>query len=276
MINIGQFNKLKVINTVAYGLYLDGGEYGEILLPNKLVPTGVKIGDVLDVFVYFDSEDNIIATTLQPYATVGSYAYLKVIDVNRVGAFLNWGLDKDLLVPISEQLRTMQQNKSYIVFIKQDDEQRIFASSKIDRYLDKLPTNYSQGEEVSVLIAEKTELGNKVIINNKHWGLIHTADIFQTLRYGSNMTAYIKCVRDDGKLDVVLRKLGQDKIIDLATNILKELHAKGGFLPLHDKSSVEDINLVFKDSKKSFKSAIGYLLKRGKIIIGSDGLHLVE
>lgn len=274
MIRVGQFNNLRVIKEVPFGIYLDGEDWGDILLPNKVVPKGTKVNDRLEVFIYFDSEDKIIATTQRPRAKLGSCAFLKVIDVNRVGAFLDWGLDKDLLVPKPEQHRLMERDKSYIVYLKQDDKGRIVASSKLDHFLDKSPAHFKQGDEVNLLIAATTDLGTKVIINDSHWGLIHSGDIFQTLTYGKRMQGYIKTVREDGKIDVVLRKMGQDSILDLAKRILTELHKEGGFLPLHDKSSSLDIQRAFSESKKSFKSAIGHLYKGGDIKIESDGIRL--
>lgn len=274
MIKIGQLNRLKVIKEVAFGIYLDGAEWGDILLPKKVVPHGTKINDILEVFIYFDSEDKVIATTLRPRACLGSCAFLKVIDVNPVGAFLDWGLDKDLLVPRSEQLRPMEKDKSYIVYLKQDEQGRIVASSKLNYYLHKSPPLFRPGEEVDILIAETTDLGNKVIVSNSHWGLIHSADIFQALRYGKRMKAYIKNVRDDGKIDLVLRKAGQENIHDLAKRILAELKKKEGFLPLHDKSSPLAIQQALGESKKSFKAAIGHLYKKGEITIEADGIRL--
>lgn len=274
MIRVGQFNRLKVIKEVPFGIYLDGDDWGEILLPGKFVPKGTQVNDVIEVFVYFDSEDKIIATTQRPRTRLGNCAFLKVIDVNSVGAFLDWGLDKDLLVPGPEQQRPMEKDKSYIVYVKQDNKGRIIASSKLDHFLDKSPARFKQGEEVSLLIAETTELGNKVIINDRHWGLIHSGDIFQSLSYGKRMPGYIKTIREDGKIDVSLRKMGQDSIHELAERILTELHKNGGFLALHDKSSPVDIQRALGESKKSFKSAIGNLYKRGEISIESNGIRL--
>lgn len=277
MIKIGQFNKLKMIKEVPFGIYLDGGKHwGEVLLPNKCVPKGALVGDILEVFVYFDSEDKIIATTLRPHARLGTCAYLKVIDVNSVGAFLDWGLDKDLLVPKPEQHRPMEKDKSYIVYLKQDNKGRIIASSKIDYFLDKTEPQFKQGDEVNLLIAESTALGKKVIINNSHWGLIHSGDIFQPLIYGKKMKGYIKTIRDDGKIDVVLRKMGRDSIHELAQRILVELDKTGGFLPLHDKSDALEIQRAFGESKKSFKSAIGNLYKQGLIQIEANGIRLMK
>jgi predicted RNA-binding protein (virulence factor B family) len=228
------------------------------------------------VFIYFDSEDMIIATTLRPHAQLNHCSFLKVVDVNRVGAFLDWGLDKDLLVPGPEQHRLMEKDKSYIVYLKQDNKGRIIASSKLDHFLDKLPTTYQRGDEVNLLIAETTELGKKVIINDSHWGLLHSGDIFQALSYGKRVKGYIKTVREDGKIDVVLRKLGHDSSNELGERILSVLSKSGGFLPLHDKSPPEAIQKAFGDSKKSFKSAIGQLYKQGKIRIEENGIHLQD
>lgn len=276
MIQIGQFNQLRVLKEVSFGVYLDGDNWGEILLPNKVVPQGTKVGDLLEVFIYFDSEDKIIATTLRPRAKVGSCAFMKVIDVNRVGAFLDWGLDKDLLVPVPEQQRPMEKDKSYLICVKLDNKGRIIASSKLDHFLDKSPVLFKSGDEVSLLVADRTELGVKVVINDSHWGLIHSGDLFQSLVYGKRIPGFIKTIREDGKIDVVLRQVGQDSIQDLAKRILVALQKNGGFLPLHDKSSAQDIQRAFGESKKSFKSAIGQLYKRREIIIEPDGIRVAK
>lgn len=274
MIRIGRFNHLKVIKEVPFGVYLDADDWDEILLPKKYVPNGTKLNDILDVFVYFDSEDKIIATTLRPHVILGSCAFLKVIDVNSVGAFLDWGLDKDLLVPGPEQHRPMEHDRSYLIYVKQDNKGRLIASSKLDHFLDKSPAKFKSGDEVNLLLAETTALGNKVIINNSHWGLIHFADIFQTLSYGKRMRGYIKAVREDGKIDVVLRKMGQGNITDLAQRLLTQLNQQGGFLPLHDKSTPADIKSALGESKSSFKNAIGQLYKQGLINIEENGIRL--
>jgi uncharacterized protein len=274
MIKVGQLNNLRVIKEVAFGVYLDGGSWGEILLPNKFVPKDTQVNDKVDVFIYFDSEDKIIATTQRPRAQLGGFAYLKVIDVNPVGAFLDWGLDKDLLVPKPEQQRPMEQGKSYIVYLKLDNKGRIIASSKVDYYLDKAPPRFKNGDEVNLLIADATNMGCKVIINDSHWGLIHSAEIFKNVHYGQRMKGFIKNLREDGKIDVVLRKMGQDNIHDLAERIMGELREKNGFLALHDKSSPLEIQKVFGESKSSFKNAIGRLYKAGEITIETDGIRL--
>lgn len=273
---IGQFNDLTVLKEVPFGLYLDGKGWGEILLPNKYVPKGSQPGDKLSVFIYFDSEDKIIATTRRPYAFLESFALLRVIDVNPVGAFLDWGLEKDLLLPGPEQQRPLEKGKSCIVYLKQDNRGRIIASSRLDYYLDKIPPQYKTGEEVNLLVAETSPLGRKVIINDKHWGLVHNADIFQPLHYGKKMTGYIKTLRNDGKIDVVLRKAGQDNIHRLAAQIIERLEKNGGFLALHDKSPPLEIQRLFGESKKNFKSAIGQLYKQKAIIIEAEGIRLAR
>ncbi len=274
MIKVGQVNTLSIIKKVPFGVYLDGEDWGEILLPSKFVPQGTDIHDKLDVFIYFDSEDKIIATTQRPRAYLNTVAYLKVVDVTSFGAFLDWGLDKDLLVPKPEQQRPMEKDKAYLVCVKQDNQGRLIGSAKLDYFLDKSPAHYKQGDEVNLLIAETTALGTKVIIEDKHWGLIHASDIFQTLSYGKKIRGYIKTLRNDGKIDVVLRKMGQGSITDLAKRILSELHKANGFLSLHDKSPPIEIERVLGESKKNFKNAIGHLYKTGEITIESDGIRI--
>lgn len=275
MSQIGQLNRLRIVKEVSFGLYLDGGKLGEILLPNKVVPKTYHIGDEVEVFIYFDSNDKLIATTVRPNVFVGECACLTVVDVNAVGAFLDWGLDKDLLVPKSEQQHRMMKGQSYIVHVKQDNQDRMIGSSKMDSFLDRSPPNYQPAEAVSLLIAEPTLLGHKVIINNRHWGLVYTSDIFTPLVYGKSMQGFIKTVRDDGKIDVVLRKIGQDSIHALMVLILEKLTHAGGFLPLHDKSSALVIKETFNESKNHFKQAIGQLYKRGEILIEDNGIRLI-
>ena len=276
MIQVGKFNKLRVVKEVPFGVYLDGANWGEILLPKKHVPEGTLLNQIIEVFIYFDSEDKIIATTQRPRAVVESFAYLKVIDVNPVGAFLDWGLDKDLLVPKPEQRCPMEKDISYLVYVKLDNQGRLVGSSKIDYYLDKSTPNFKTGDEVSILIAESSPLGRKVIVAGVHWGVIHAADIFQPLSYGKKMRGYIKNVRADGKIDVILRKVGQDSVHELAKLIMAELNKNDGFLPFHDKSDPLDIQHVFKESKKNFKNAIGYLYKKKEINIESSGIRLLK
>ncbi|GAB6043924.1 CvfB family protein [Endothiovibrio diazotrophicus] len=276
MVEVGRFNRLRVVKEVPFGRYLEGEEWGEILLPNRFVPAGTRVGDVVEVFLYFDSEGEIIATTQRPRAKLGEFAYLQVIDRSQAGAFLDWGLDKDLLAPVPEQRRPMEIGKSYIVHVKQDGEGRLVASSKIDRFLDRSPPRLKPMDEVTLLVAERTELGVKVIVDDSHWGLIHNDDLFQEPRYGKRMRGYVKRVRSDGKIDVVLNRRGEERIGDLGSEILARLRKNGGFLALHDKSAPEEIQRVLGVSKKSFKEAIGHLYKQRKIVIEAAGIRLLE
>lgn len=272
---VGQINTLTVVKEVPFGVYLDGGELGEILLPNKVVPTGTEVGFSLDVFIYHDSEDKLIATTKTPLGKVGEFVLLRVIATSRFGAFLNWGLDKDLLVPTPEQRRPMQVDKSYLVYLKLDGVGRVVGSSKIDRFLDKTPSKLKVRDPISMIIAENSPLGTKVIINNCQWGLLHKNDTFKTYHYGQKVQGYVKTMRPDGKVDVIAGKLGQDKIGDLAKVILIKLTQENGFIALHDKSSSEEIKRVFGESKKSYKNAISQLYKNKKILIEDGGIRLV-
>lgn len=276
MAEIGQMNHLVVVKEVPFGVYLDGGEYGEILLPTRYVPKDCKLRDEVDVFLYFDSEDQLIATTQRPRAVLGKFAYLKVKEVSKIGAFLDWGLQKDLLVPFPLQKRRMEAGKSYIVYVTLDEQGRIIASSKIDKYLDRWPVKYEQGEEVNLLIAEQSDIGRKAIVNHRHWGVLYEAEIFKQIRYGKKVKGYIKQVREDGKLDLTLNKPGRGKIQDLADQILADLKAGTGHLALHDKSPADEIYRAYGQSKKSFKSAIGQLYKKRLIVIEEDGIRLNE
>ena len=276
MADIGQFNKLSVIKKVAFGVYLDGGRDGEILLPNKFVPVGCKPGDELDVFVHHDSEDRVIATTQRPRAVVGNFAYLEVVSATGIGAFLDWGLSKDLFVPRPEQMQPMEVGKSYIVYINLDNEGRVMATAKIDKFLDQWPVEFEPNEEVTLLVANRTDLGIKAIVNNHHWGLLHNDDLSKPLRYGKKIKGFIKNVRDDEKIDLILSKPGYEKIGGVAGKILDTLEKSNGFLPLHDKSSPEQIKHLIGESKKTFKRAIGDLYKQRKIDILKDGIRLKD
>ena len=269
-------NSLTVVKEVPFGVYLDGGEFGEILLPSKVVPADTNVNDVLEVFIYHDSEDKLIATTKTPLGTVGEFVSLRVLDTSRFGAFLNWGLDKDLLVPSPEQRRPMQIDKSYLVYLKLDGLGRVVGSSKIDRFLDKTPSKLKVRDRITMVIAENSPLGTKVIINNSQWGLLHKSDTFKVFHYGQKVQGYVKTIRADGKIDVIAGKLGQDRIAELAKAILVELNKRDGFIALHDKSSSDEIKRVFKESKKSFKNAISQLYKSKEILIEDGGIRLVK
>lgn len=271
MLQIGKFNTLKVVKTVDFGLYLDGGEKGEILLPRKFLPEKpCAEGDELSVFVYYDSEDRLIATTRKPYVQVGQFARLQVKSVTKVGAFLDWGVEaKDLLVPFREQHGEMQPDRYYIVYVYLDFATgRIVASAKLDKFLDNVPPEYIPNQSVEILVVQETQLGYKVIINNLHWGVIYHNEIFRPVAIGEHLQAYIKQVRDDERIDVSLQPIGYEQRIDpLSETILKRLDEAGGRLPLSDKSPAEEIARYFQCSKKSFKKAIGALYKARRIVI---------
>lgn len=275
MVEIGKFNTLTVIKIVDFGIYLDGGERGEILMPKEYVPANCFPDDEVKAFIYFDSEDRIVATTEIPYVQVGEFAFLKTVAVSSVGAFLDWGLRKDLLVPFREQRDPMVEGKSYLVYAYVDKaSDRIVASTKIDKYLDQVFPDYTPNQEVDILVARKTDLGYAVIVNNAHWGLIYDNEIFQQVKIGQRLKAYIKQVREDDKIDVSLQPSGFAKIEGLAAVVLDKLKDYGGVLDLSDKSEPEEIYRVFACSKKNYKKAIGTLLKQGLIEISSDEIHL--
>lgn len=276
-INLGRFNQLKVVKEVEFGLYLDGGEEGEILLPARYVPQNVKPGDVLNVFIYLDNEERLVATTLTPLVQVGEFAYLEVAWVNQFGAFLKWGLMKDLFVPFREQKMKMVVGKSYIVHCHLDDESyRIVASAKVDRYFSHEKVSYKVGQEVDILIWQKTELGFKAIINNEYSGLLYENEIFQPLRTGMQLKAYIKQVREDGKIDLVLQNQKVQKQVDnFADELLDYISRQGGETHFGDKSDAEEIYQTFGVSKKVFKRTISDLYKRRLIVITDRGLKIV-
>lgn len=274
-IELGKFNQLEVVKEVDFGVYLDGGDEGEILLPTRYVPEGCQIGDMLNVFLYLDNEERLIATTLTPLVQIGGFAYLEVAWVNQFGAFLNWGLMKDLFVPFSEQKMKMQVGKKYIVHAHLDDESyRIVASAKVDRYLSKEKAEYQPGEEVDILIWQKTDLGFKAIIDNKFGGLLYDSEIFQLLQTGMELKAYVKQVREDGKIDLILQKSGFEKIDDFSKTLLDYIREQDGYTPLNDKSPADDIYATFGVSKKTFKKAVGDLYKKHLIVLQEDGIRL--
>ena len=277
MAEIGVFNNLRVIKEVDFGVYLDGGEHEEILLPRKYVPENCKVDDNIRVFIYLDSEDRFIATTETPYAMVGDFALLKVVAVESVGAFLDWGLLKDLLVPFGEQSPTMEKDKSYIVRIYVDKQSnRIAATTRLDRYLDNTPGNFHAAQEVELLICNQTDIGYKAIINGTHWGVLYSNEVFQPLKSGQKIKGYIKKVREDNKIDLSLHKPGYERVDDITDTILNVLKEQGGFISVTDKSSPETINKLFGVSKKTYKKAIGAIYRKRLITMESDGIRLIS
>ncbi|MCQ4346647.1 S1-like domain-containing RNA-binding protein [Pseudomonas stutzeri] len=277
MAQIGRFNSLQVVKHTDFGLYLDGGEDGEILLPRRYVPKDrpCEIGDRLEVFVHLDSEDRIIATTQRPKVQVGGFACLRVVAVDRVGLFLDWGLPKDLFLPHSEEKRPLQVGDQVVVHVYLDPRtRRITATARLDRYLDRVPADYRPGQAVELLVVERSDLGFKAIVEGRHWGLIHKNELFKNIRPGLRETGYIKEVRADGKIGLSLQPVGRQAADRLGEQILERLRAAGGRLALSDKSSPEEIARLFGVSKGNFKKAIGGLYKQGLIAILDDGIEL--
>jgi len=277
LLEIGRLNTLEIISRKPQGLYLDGGRYGEILIPNQYIPRDVNVGDEIEVFIYFDSEDRIIATTRKPLVMIGEFAMLRCISVSTVGAFMDWGLQKDLLVPYSEQKSKMVKDMHYLVHVHFDEvSKRIVASAKLDKYLDKSPINFKEWDQVDLIITKETELGYKAIINNTHWGVIYKNEVFKKIEYGQKLKGFVKKIRVDGKIDLSLEKLGYGKVDPISQEILDKLNKNEGFIPVTDKSSPETIAKLFGLSKKNYKKAVGALYKQKLIIIEEKGIRLVK
>ena len=276
-IQLGAFNRLTIAKEVDFGLYLDGGDEGEILLPRRYVPTTYKIGDEIDVFLYLDQDERLVATTEQPLAQVGDFAYLECSWVNEYGAFLNWGLMKDLFCPFREQKKRMEIGSSYIVYVTVDEESyRMMASAKVEHFLSKDKPPYKAGDEVQIIVWQKTDLGFKAIIDNAYAGLIYRDQIFKYVHTGDRMKAYVANVRPDGKIDLTLQHTGRQQTLDFSETLLTYLHEHGGTCDLGDKSDAEEIKARFEVSKKVYKKAIGDLYRRRLITISDGGIHLVE
>lgn len=274
-IKLGKYNQLEVVKEVDFGVYLNGDEDGEILLPKRYVPEGTKPGDILNVFIYLDMEERLVATTLQPYVQVGEFACLEVAWVNQFGAFLNWGLMKDLFVPFREQKMKMQKGKRYVVYVHLDEESyRIVASAKVEHFLSAEKPDYQPGQEVEVLVWQRTDLGYKVIVENKFSGMLYHNEIFQPLEVGMRLAAFIKQVRPDGKIDLVLQQAGARKVDDFSEVLWQYIKDNDGFTPLNDKTDAEVIYHTFGVSKKTFKKAVGDLYKKRRIVLKEDGIHL--
>jgi len=274
----GKYNTLRVVKQLDFGIYLDGGEMGEILMPTKWIPAGTQPEDMIEAFIYFDSSDRPIATTTRPKATVGEFAWLKVKVVDRIGAFLDWGLDKDLLVPFKEQNARMEEGRSYLVYLYVDlRSNRIAASARLEKYLDIEPAKYEKGEEVDLIIWTRSEMGYKAIVDGKHLGLLYFNELFQDIKPGQKVKGYIGQVRPDGKIDLKLQKSGYENVVDdFSAIILDVIKEHDGFLPLTDKSDADEIYKKLKMSKKNFKKAIGALYKQRLILLGEMGISLVK
>jgi uncharacterized protein len=275
MLQLGQFNTLKIERKVDFGVYLSDGT-DEVLLPKKNLSPEMEIGTDVEVFIYKDSEDRTIATVQKPYAVVGEFAYLLVKEVNPIGAFLDWGLEKDLLVPFSEQDKKLEAGKHYVVYVYLDKlTKRIVASSKINRYAKNEEIALTENEEVNLLIFKKTDLGYGAIINNLYQGLIYKNEVFTDLEVGDKKKGWIKALREDGKIDLRLQKVGFQLSDDAQELIMERLKNKNGYLPLHDGSDPAAITKELGMSKKTFKKAIGGLFKYKLIVIEKEGIRLI-
>lgn len=276
MIEIGKYNELVVKSKAAIGVYLHDGRES-VLLPARYVPEGTVAGDVMNVFVYLDNENRPVATTLKPHAVLGDFVFLTVKDVTGHGAFLDWGIAKDIFVAHQEQRTEMQPGKKYLVHLFIDDfSGRIAATSKWGKYIDKFTDELTAGEEVQLLIAEETDAGFKAIINNRYEGLLYRNEIFEPLKEGDVKKGYVKFIRDDGKVDLTLQRQGFKKVLDTREMILEKLRAHHGILELGDKSSPEDISRTFHISKKVFKKTIGTLFKERLITVRDYEIRLVD
>ena len=277
MAAIGERASLQILHEKSFGLFLDGGESGEILLPRREMPIKWALGDFVDVFLYNDSEDRPVATLKSPKVMPGQFARLKCVAITGVGAFLDWGLPKDLLVPFREQKVRMDVGKNYIVHVHVDEQtSRIVASTRIARYMDQTPPDYRLEQQVDLIVFGKTDLGYKVIIDGTHSGLLFANEVFQDLQPGESLAGYITAIRPDGKINVSLHAAGRAKVDDLEGQILRELEARGGFWPLGDHSPAAEINDELGVSKRTFKQATGALFKKGRIAIEKNGIRLAE
>jgi uncharacterized protein len=274
---IGKYNKLIAARKADFGMYLNDGNDGEILMPNKYVPKDCKIGDEVEVFVYTDSEDRLVATTEKPFTQVGKFAYLRVVEVSKHGAFLDWGLVKDLFVPFSEQNMKMVEGSGYVVYVFLDEQtNRVIASAKIDRYLEEPTTAFEFGQEVDLMIWQKTDLGYKAIINNQFYGTIYENEVFTRLYTGEEIKGYIKKVREDGKIDLYVHKPGHTKLKDNSDLVFEKLEDAGGYIATTDKSPAEDIYDIYGLSKKNYKKAVGDLYKAKKITLEENGIRILK
>jgi len=272
--NIGQYNDLTILRFTAPGAYLGDDEDNDVLLPGKYTTDDMEVGDVISVFLYKDSEDRIVATTETPLIQLGEFAYLKVIEVNAFGAFLNWGLEKDLMVPFKEQNQLMEEGKYYLVTLQYDyATDRLFASMKVNRYLEECTDESILNVESDILVCDTTELGIKVIVNNRYPGIIYRNDISRIINRGFRDVGYVYNIREDGRLDVRLEKAGFEKFDEAAERILNMLIDKK-IIHLSDKSDPDEIREIAGMSKKTFKQAIGKLYKARRIVIHPNSIEL--
>jgi uncharacterized protein len=276
MLFIGKYNTLTIARSTDFGLFLEDVQGDEVLLPNRYVTDEMQIDDSITVFVYNDSEDRPVATTEKPFIVRNEFAYLRCVDVNSKGAFLDWGLTKDLFVPFREQPFPLREGESYMVYLYLDRAtDRLLASCKINKYLDNERLTVAEGDEVDLLIWERTELGYNVIVNQYHKGLVYHNEIFKNINVGDQAKGFVKKIRPENRLDISLEKVGIERFDPLNERILTSLRDNNGFLPLHDNSTPEEIYEGLEMSKRNFKKSIGNLLKKGKISFEENGIRLV-
>ena len=273
---LGKTNLLRVVRSAPPGFYLNGGALGEILLPGGLIPAGAKVGSDVEIFLYRDSEDRLVAIPQKPLAQVGEFASLRVVAVNpRIGVFLDWGLDKDLLLPLREQTGPLRSGERVVVRVMVDERsQRIVASARLNRHINLTPPTYTEGQAVRLIVTGETPLGYNVIVENAHSALLYKSDLSQALVAGATFPGYVRRVRDDGKIDVALDQASHQRSVSYTDTILEKLRASGGQLPLHDGSSPEEIRAALGMSKKAFKQAIGVLFKSRQLVIEQHGIRL--
>lgn len=274
--NVGQINELEILRFTSVGAYLGDEQDNDVLLPNKYLTDNLEEGDQISVFIYRDSEDRIVATTERPLIKLNGFAYLKVTDVSLYGAFLDWGLEKELLVPFKEQKVKMEIGRYYLVSLRLDEAtDRLFATTKVRKLIESAGSDYEVNQEVDVLICEETDLGRKVIVDDKYSGLIYKDDINKNLIPGERLQAFVSKLREDGKFDIRLEKSGYVKIDDASSRLLNIIE-KRGKLGINDKSSPDEIREAVSMSKKTFKQAVGRLYKERLITITPDGIELVK
>ncbi len=276
MLEIGKYNTLKILREVDFGFYLEGYEWGDILMPKRYVTQELKIGDDVEVMVYLDGEERLIATTEKPYAQVGEVAFLEVKDVNQFGAFLDWGLKKELFVPFAEQKLKMEVGRRYLVYIFLDEKtERVMASAKLNKYIDQAPPLYKTGQKFLGHVWSKTDFAYKVIIDSSHVGVLYTNEVFKNLQIGQRVDVYIKKVRDDLKIDLSLTPISVERFDEFSEMVLQQLEKSNGFIKVSDNSPPEKIYELFGMSKKNFKKALGKLYKERKIMLHNDGIQAI-
>lgn len=277
LVMIGQLSTLEVTLLTPQGAYLDAKQYGDVLLPKRQVPQDCEVGDQLQVVLYADAAERIVASTNHPLVLKNQCAFLQVKQINKLGAFLHWGMPKDLLLPHSEQPKFVQLGRHYVVYVYQDKHsERLVASTRLNKFINNETANYKNGQAVEVLIAQSTDLGFKAVINHQHWGLIYHNELAAPLKIGQTLQAYIKRTREDGAIDLMLTPAGKAKVNQFEQKLLDYLYDHNGFCALHDKSSPEQIQQTFGVSKKAFKATVGHLLKRKKIKLVEQGIELVK